>query len=79
MGIQVSRNRGTKMSEKTLVFVRKTKVLRIYDEDDNIGGTYTAIYNVTGLKTNGEGWYDIYNKTAAVGFVSNVKEVKEKW
>jgi hypothetical protein len=68
------------MSEKTLVLARKTNVLRIYNEDDNLRGiTYTAIYNVTGLKTNREGWYDIYNKTKAVGFVSGVKEVKEKW
>jgi len=68
------------MSEKTLILVRKTNVLRIYDEDDSLRGiTYTAIYGVTGLKTNGKGWYDIYNKITAVGFVSGVKEVKEKW
>jgi hypothetical protein len=75
-----SSNGEEKMSEKTLVLARKTNVLRIYNEDDNLRGiSYTAIYNVTGLKTNGKGWYDFYNKTAAVGFVSGVKEVKEKW
>ena len=68
------------MTEKTLVLVRKTNVLRIYNEDESLRSIdYTAIYNVTGLKTNGEGWYDIYSKRAAVGFVSGVKEVKEKW
>jgi hypothetical protein len=68
------------MSKKKLVLVRKTKVLRIYDGTDKPGDlSYTAIYNVTGLKRNGEGWYDIYNTITAVGFVSNVKEVKEKW
>ena len=68
------------MNDKTLVLARKTNVLQIYNEDDRRRGTaYTAIFNVTGLKTKGEGWYDIYNKTAAVGSVSDVKEVKEKW
>jgi hypothetical protein len=66
------------MSKKILVLVRKTKVLRIYDETHE-PGEYTALYNVTGLKTNGDGWYDIYNTITAVGFVSGVKEVKEKW
>jgi len=41
--------------------------------------SYTAIYNVTGLKTEGRGWYDIYKKGEAIGFVSSVKEVKERW
>ena len=68
------------MNKKTLVLVRETSVLRIYNEEDSLRDiTYTAIYNVTGLKTEGHGWYDIYSEGMAIGFVSSVKEVKEKW
>lgn len=37
------------------------------------------MYDVTGLETNGEGWYDIYSNGLALGFVFGVKEVKETW
>lgn len=68
------------MSEKTLVLVRKTNVLRIYDKRGEIGDQqYTVMFNVTHLKLYLSGWYDIYNKKKLVGFVSDVKEVKEKW
>ena len=68
------------MNKKILVLVREPSVLRIYNEEDALRDmTYTAIYHVTGLKTNGQGWYDIYKKGEPIGFVSGVKEVKEKW
>ena len=70
------------MSKKILVLVRNKNVLRIYDEDDDLRGTaYTAIYDITHLKQarGFSGWYDMYYKEKAMGFVSNVKEVKEKW
>jgi len=70
------------MSEKILVLVRNKNVLRIYNEDDDLRGiTYTAIYDITHLKRarGFSGWYDMYNKEIPMGFVSNVKEVKEKW
>lgn len=68
------------MNEKTLVLVRKTNVLRIYDGSDKVGDLkYTAIYDVTHLKLYFPEWCDIYNKKKLIGFVSGVKEVKEKW
>ena len=68
------------MDGKILVLVRGTNVLRIYNEEDSLRGiTYTAIYDVTGLKTNGKGWYDLYYNGVAKGFMSDVKEVKERW
>ena len=45
----------------------------------NIWDSCTCIYNVTHLKTEVDGWYDIYNKKKLIGFVSDVKEVKEEW
>lgn len=65
---------------KTLVLVRKTNVLRIYEGIDKRGDiSYTAFYNITGLKSGPHGWYDIYSMKLCVGFVSNVENVKEKW
>jgi len=69
------------MSEKIVVLVRNKNALRIYDEDDNLRGiTYTLIYGITHLKQKEEvpGWYDMYCKEKPMGFVSNVKEVREK-
>lgn len=68
------------MNEKTLVLVRKTNVLRIYDGYEvSRDREYTVIFNVTHIKNYLSCWYDLYNKKTLVGFVSNVVEVKEKW
>jgi len=65
---------------KTLVLVRNKNVLRIYDGIIEPGGiSYTAIFNITHLKTDTSGWYDLYNNKEMAGFVSGVREIKEKW
>ena len=68
------------MSEKRLLLVRKTEILRIFSEGEHLFSPINiTIFGVTGLKRIGIGWYDIYSNGALIGFISGVVEVKELW
>ena len=68
------------MSKKRLVLVRKTNILRIFNEGEYLFSPINiTIFGVTGLKRIGVGWYDIYSNGGLIGFISDVVEVKELW
>jgi len=74
-----------KMCERTLVLLRGINVLRIYDEPPNFWKDvfgdieYSTIYDIVGIKNCGYGLYRVNNKKGIACYVSNVKEVREKW
>jgi len=66
------------MTEKILVLSRELNALWIYDACDNIRDC-SLIYNITHIAKGKERTYFLYNQKRLVGFIANVKEVKERW
>jgi hypothetical protein len=71
------------MTEKILILDRKNHSLERQDEDDAY--SYSYIGGITHIKKD-ETKYgienriaDIFNGLCSVGFVTNVKEIKEVW
>jgi hypothetical protein len=67
------------MSKKILILVRKFGHLKVYEDDGGRLRNPILFDKVTGVKRDSMGWYDVMGKNGSLGYVSNVKEVREEW
>lgn len=71
------------MSEKILILDRKSNTLEIQDEDNECSFSY--IQGITHIEKDETEYgtknqsFDIFNGGISMGFVTNVKKIKEEW
>jgi hypothetical protein len=71
------------MTDKILILDREVNTLEIQDENDEL--CFSCLYNITHVKKDESDYgietccYDILNGPLFVGYIKNVKEIKEVW